>query len=266
MGHAKTAAKVGSKIPAMTERNKPQSKPKSALLPKIEKLGRVSTKSVLKCTGKNWDQWLKILNDAGADTWQHKELVAFLKGKYKLSPWWQQGVASGYEIAIGRRVEGRNLKGEYSLTATKSIHVAAKSLWKFLCSPEGLALWLRPLSEVDVKAGTVFEAEGCVFGEFRTVKPGSHLRMTWQETDWDRSTTVLVSVIPRPAAVTGPRATKSGRSTPSESQNASSSGKSILVIQHERIHDGRIQIQMRQHWKDVLERIAKLSGSYTTST
>src|SRR5688572_1797323 len=77
----------------------------------IEKIGKVKSESVLKCTGKSWAQWIAILEKAGARWMTHKEIVAFLK-KYKLSQWWQQGVATGYEMHIGRKAEGRNEKGE----------------------------------------------------------------------------------------------------------------------------------------------------------
>ncbi len=105
-----------------------------------EKVGRVSSASVLKCTGKSWDQWVELLNNQGAANWTHKEIVAFLKKKYKLGPWWQQGVTSGYEIAIGRKVEGRNDKGEYSIAANRTVPADVKVLWKFLLSEKGLSL------------------------------------------------------------------------------------------------------------------------------
>ena len=62
-----------------------------------------------------------MISSSVYDIWTHGEIVAFLKVRYKLRPWWQQGVASGFEIATGRRVDGQNTKGLYTTTATKSL-------------------------------------------------------------------------------------------------------------------------------------------------
>ena len=99
---------------------------------KYSKIGRVSSASVEKGTGRGWDEWIPLLTKAGALGWTHKEIVQFLKKKYKLSPWWQQGVTLGFEVATKRRIDGQNQKGEYNVTATRSIALEAKALWKLL--------------------------------------------------------------------------------------------------------------------------------------
>jgi uncharacterized protein YndB with AHSA1/START domain len=196
---------------------------------KYEKVGRVTSQSVFKCTGQTWDQWVEILTNQGAASWSHKEIVAYLKKKHKLGPWWQQGVATGFEQVIGRKIEGRNEKGEYSLTAGKTFPVEAKLLWNYLFSTEGLLVWLKPLSGFQLEKGFVYETEGGVFGEVRTFKSPERLRLTWQESDGERSTVVQLYVRKRPG------------------------GKSVLWVQHEKIRDGREKTRLRAHWKQVLE-------------
>lgn len=202
---------------------------------KIEKVGRVSAQSVFKGTGKNWDQWVKILDGVSARSWTHKELVAFVAKKYKLSPWWQQGVASGYEMILGRKVENRNDKGEYSLTATKSMSCDRKTLWKLISSAEGIAIWLRPLSPLSLKKGESFEAEGGVFGEIRTLKVGERLRLRWQDTDWEKPSVLQIYCVQQ------------------------KNGKSILVFSQEKLKDGRTNLQMREHWRKVLNELAAMT-------
>jgi hypothetical protein len=192
---------------------------------KVDRIGRVTSQSVLKCTGKDWDQWIKILDSAGARGWPHQEIVAFLKKKYKLGPWWQQGVTGGYEIHIGRRVEGQNLKGEYSTVATRTFPLDKKAMWKLLSSPKGLGVWLKPFSDFKLKPGSEFEVYGGVFGEVRTMKAGERARLTWQETDWAKPSIVHVLVVARPK------------------------GKCIFVIQHENLKDSGLREKMRAHWK-----------------
>src|SRR5690348_1765980 len=113
----------------------------------MEKIGKVTSVSVKKATGKDWSDWIAILNQAGGRVWTHQDIVAFLKKKYRLSLWWQQIVTTSYEIAIGRREEGINQKGYCSTVATKSFSVGAKKLWQIVTSSKGIRVWLNPVSD-----------------------------------------------------------------------------------------------------------------------
>lgn len=195
----------------------------------ISTIGNVTNKSVLKCTGKSWRQWVDLLDRAGAKSWTHQEIVKYLRQKFKPGPWWEQMVASCYEIHIGKKVPGRNSKGEYSTVATKAMNVPAKDLWKFVTSNPGLAMWLRPLSPIQIKAGQEFETEGGVFGSIRTLKAPLRIRLSWQETEWPRPSVVQVLIVDR------------------------KKGKSMLVIQHDGLMASRLKLQMRDHWKEILQ-------------
>lgn len=209
------------------------------------KIGKVSSASVEKATGKSWDQWVAILEKAGARGSTYQEIVALLKKKHKLGPWWQHGVAMGYEIAIGRRIEGQNAKGEYSVTATKSLRIDAKKAWKYFVSKEGIAIWLQPLFEVEIKPKSMFETQDGYFGEIRTVaKPVQNpskktakierrVRLTWQDPNWDSSTAVEVIIVSR------------------------ANGNSIVAFNHGKIKDLRIQAKLRARWRKALDEFAK---------
>lgn len=199
---------------------------------KITILNKARSSSVLKHTQKNWDQWIDLLNKSGAVHLTHKEIVSFLAQKHKLSLWWQQIIASGYEIHIGRKIEGRNEKGEYATVATKTIAVDSRELWKFMTSIQGQSLWLRPLTPLKFHLKETFELEGGIFGEIRTIKAPLRVRLGWQDTDWHKSTVVQMLCLKRPQ------------------------GKSVLVVQHEQLKDARLKNQMRDHWKQVLQSIA----------
>jgi len=186
----------------------------------------VTDESVKRHSGKDWQHWKKILDKAGAQEWPRKQIVAYLNTKYKLTPWWQQMVTTGYEILIGKKIQGRNSKGEFAVTATKTLKIAAKELWKILESEEGLAIWLKPLSKFKLKAGAHFESEGGIFGEIRTMKAGLRIRIKWQNENWDKSTVVQVFLVPK-----GP--------------------KTILVFYHEKLVNGRLRTEIRDHWKQV---------------
>ena len=206
----------------------------------FEKVGTVSSASVHKGTGRTWDQWIALLDKAGASGWTHQEIVAYLKKKHRLTPWWQQGVTTGYEVATGRREQGQSLKGEYQVTCTASLSIGAKAAWKLISSPEGLGCWLRPLSDF-LAPKQVFESEGGIFGEVRTMKAGRQVRIRWQNEDWPKPTTVQVVVIPRPKS------------------------KCILAIMHDGFVDVRTREKMRVHWKAVLAELRSRSAKSTSS-
>ena len=198
---------------------------------KIEKVARVTSASVEKGTGKSWDEWVKVLNKAGAKVWSHQEIVAHLKKKHKLTLWWQQGVAVGYEVATGKRIAGQNGKGEYSTVATRTFPLSARELWKLISSPDGLALWLKPMGDFMVKPKNEFEVEGGIFGEVRTMKAPERIRMTWQETDWPKASVLNVAVIPRDGK------------------------KSVLVFQHDGLRSARQREDLRAYWKARIEEL-----------
>lgn len=198
---------------------------------KIAKLARTSNESIEKNTGKSWDYWVTTLKKDGAEGLSHKEIVQLLKTKYKLKPWWQQVVTGGFEIFIGRRNEGENEKGEYSVTVTKTLPVDQKTLWKFITSPEGLAIWLNPMDELKLAKGSQFEIVGGCFGEVRTFKAPKQIRLRWEDPDWPKKTTVQVFVLARPK------------------------NKSMFGLTHENLANPRIKERQRVQWKSAIEHL-----------
>lgn len=203
-------------------------------------VGKVTTQSVFKHTGKHWEEWIRLLDKKGARSWTYQEIVAFLQKVHKLSPWWQQGVALGFEIATGRRRMGQDAKGNYMVTATKSLPVSAPKAWKFLMSKAGIRIWLNPLSPLSIRPQTSFETEGGYFGEVRTVSSNRRVRMYWQDPLWEKHTVVELLLVSRPKS------------------------KSILVFNHTGIKEVKTQALLRALWKQVVEQIFEaLEGGIT---
>lgn len=57
----------------------------------------VSDEAVKARTGKDWAEWFRILDQAGAQQMHHKQIVACLAGQHQVEPWWQQMVAVTYD-------------------------------------------------------------------------------------------------------------------------------------------------------------------------
>jgi uncharacterized protein YndB with AHSA1/START domain len=202
----------------------------------IERIGRVTNESVLKCTGRGWNEWIELLDRAGAKNWPHAEVVALLTSKYKQSPWWRQVVAGCYEIHHGKRVEGRSAKGLYSLAATKTVALSQKEAWALLSSKIGLAAWLEPFSSFAWKKGAAYEVDGGVYGAVRTVKAPERLRFSWQEDTWAKPSIVQLGVVKRPGS------------------------KCVVTITHEGIPGETTKAKLRARWKKGLESFATIAA------
>lgn len=202
---------------------------------KFNLINKVTAESVSKNTGRDWQQWLLALNKIHAQNLTRKELVQLLKTKFKLKPWWQQIVASGFEVMIGKKIEGRNAKGQFSITVTKTIHVPPKALWTFLVSKEGTEIWLKPLSQPEngmvFNIKTEFETEDGYFGEIRTISKGKKIRMSWMDIDWSKKTYFTVYIHSR------------------------DNKKTMLAFTHEGLVDGRLRAPLRQRWEEAINMI-----------
>lgn len=81
-----------------------------------------STESVVKGTGKTWDEWYALLDNAGARQMSHQEIVRWLFDNANLdNGWWCQSITGSYERHIGRREEGQTCTGDYKTSASKTL-------------------------------------------------------------------------------------------------------------------------------------------------
>lgn len=83
---------------------------------------RMSDESIANTTGKSWDYWIKLLDNAGGRDMSHAEIAKWLRDSGSLDmPWWGQAVTIGYEQAIGRRVVGQNCEGNLVAGVSKTV-------------------------------------------------------------------------------------------------------------------------------------------------
>lgn len=199
----------------------------------VSKIGSVSSVSVKKHTKKDWENWIKILNSRSAQLMSHQELVQFLKKEFKLTTWWQQEVARGYHIAIGRRVPYQTLKGTYTTTATKSLLFPAKKIFSFLTSKEGQNLWLKPMYPVQFKEKQSFECDGGIFGEIKSMTSNKKIRLTWIDPDWIKKSVVQIELYLKPKE------------------------KTMIVINHIDLPNLKAKTEMHARWRKAIDQIAE---------
>jgi len=104
---------------------------------------KISDEKVHISTGKTWDEWFKILDAAGANKMNHKEIITYMKEKYQFSPWWIQMVTVNYEQQRGLRELYQKTKGNYEISVSKTINVSLTKLWVYFDDEKKRKDWLN---------------------------------------------------------------------------------------------------------------------------
>lgn len=125
------------------------------------KLAGVGSEAVLKATGKAWEDWLKVLDKAGAVTMPHKQIAKLLDEKFGVPGWWSQMVTVGYEQARGLRAVHQKVDG-FSASASKTFQANLDRLFTAWSDPALRAVWL-PGAPLQV----------------RKASDGKSMRITW---------------------------------------------------------------------------------------
>ncbi len=162
-----------------------------------EARGSVSDEKVHEATGRGWAEWEAALDALGAADLSHKEIVALVGEKCGVeSSWWRQQVTVTYEQRKGKRVLGETAGTGFQVGVRRTIGVGHEEAWRVLTSPEGVRAWLGDVSGLRLEKGQAYTAADGATGEVRVIKPGSHLRITWQPAGWARASTIQLRAEP----------------------------------------------------------------------
>jgi hypothetical protein len=125
------------------------------------KLAGVGSPAVLKATGRGWDEWLKVLDRAGAKAMAHKDIAMLLARKFAVPDWWCQMVTVGYEQARGLRVKHESAAG-FRASASRTVAVPVAELYAAWADARARGAWL-PGAAMQVRRAT----------------PNKSMRATW---------------------------------------------------------------------------------------
>ncbi|HVR99068.1 MAG TPA: hypothetical protein VMW27_20785 [Thermoanaerobaculia bacterium] len=114
-------------------------------------------------TGKNWEEWFAVLDQAGAASMSHSEIAQHLYGELGVDGWWSQMVTVGYEQARGRREKHQKPDG-YEVSVSKTVGVPVDALF---------AAW-----QDDAVRNRWLQEPGLTV---RRATPGKSMRITWPD-------------------------------------------------------------------------------------
>ena len=124
-----------------------------------------SPEAVLRATGKSPEDWLAILDAAGARDMTHKDIAVLLNTLHGVSPWWSQHVTVEYERARGMRERYQTTRG-YQVSVTKTLPVPLATLYAAFADAESRGQWL-PEAPITIRKDT----------------PEKTTRVTWADGD-----------------------------------------------------------------------------------
>lgn len=107
----------------------------------MEKPGGISTAAVRAATGKGWEEWLSILDAAGATEMTHPEIARLLAEQHGVADWWCQMVTVGYEQARGMRAVHQKTDG-FVANGSKTIAVSVTRLYEAWADETQRDQWL----------------------------------------------------------------------------------------------------------------------------
>ncbi len=200
-----------------------------------QKLAGVSDSAVKKATGKSWSQWVTLIDKKGGRDMTHRQIVNMLQMEGHIaSGWWSQMVTVGYEYARGRRVVGETKGAGFQIGVQKTLPISREKAWELMTKAKGRHHWLGRVSRIKFKSGERFSTSDGTTGEIRTIDPGKKIRLTWKPKNWKQSSTLQITLLSG-----GPE-------------------KTAIRFHQERLPGARRRDQMRQHWQEVLGRLAEV--------
>jgi hypothetical protein len=91
-------------------------------------LAGMSDDAVQKRTGRTWEQWVRMLDEAGAIEMPHRQIAEYVSS-LGTPDWWSQMVTVGYERIRGLREKGQRRGGSYEANKSRTFHVSVTKLF-----------------------------------------------------------------------------------------------------------------------------------------
>ncbi|GAA0393821.1 SRPBCC domain-containing protein [Streptomyces luteireticuli] len=128
------------------------------------------------------------------------------------------------------RPTGLTQDAGFQIGVSRTLPVPPAEVWRFLTSPEGLALWLGGGADIGTERGSSYTTADGTTGEVRGFREGARLRLTHRPSGAVAETTVQVTVTPRGEGA-------------------------MLRFHQERLPDAAARAERREHWHAAMETV-----------
>ena len=104
--------------------------------------GPKSGAALKRSSGRDYDEWFRLLDDWGATDREYREIAAWLTGEHRMSRWWAQKVIVEYQEARGQRPPGIRRDGTFTVTASKTLPVPVDRAFEAFVDTKLRGRWL----------------------------------------------------------------------------------------------------------------------------
>lgn len=125
--------------------------PPAPLPPRVAE-PKMSDATITKGTGRDWDEWFRLLDAWDATTKGHPAIARYLHDEHGVDGWWAQSVTVGYEWARGLRQVHETPDG-FQVSVTRTIAASVDDVWRDFVEPARRNRWLEP-GALRVRPGT----------------------------------------------------------------------------------------------------------------
>jgi len=120
--------------------------------PNYAELAGPSDAAVKKATGRDWREWVAILDAEKSAEKSHRDIARYV-ASLGTPDWWSQTVTVGYERIRGLRAIGQRRSGYYEASKSRTFPVPLTKLYKAFSTARLRAQWLP--DKVNVRGATV---------------------------------------------------------------------------------------------------------------
>ena len=128
----------------------------------------ISDAAVLRATGKDWGQWVALLDQAGGRELTHREIAQLLHERFGVPGWWSQMVTVGYEKTQVRLVTHQRPDG-FSASVSRTVAAPLAELFAAWNDARRRAKWLP--ERVTIRKATPHKSIRLVWSDGTTILP-----------------------------------------------------------------------------------------------
>ena len=118
----------------------------------------------------------------------------------------------------------------FQVSVSKTFNVSTETMWAFLLSEAGIAVWLGEIKMDDFELQKPFITKAGIEGKLTVFVPDCHMRFKWKPSSWEKPSTVELRV-------------------------TDAKGKSRVIFHHTGFFKMEQQEELRRYWKNVCEKI-----------
>lgn len=107
----------------------------------LAEIAGMTDAAVEKQTGRNWAQWVEVLDGHRAMEKPHREITQFVSS-LGTPDWWTQMVTVGYERIRGLRDKGQRRGGAYEASKSRTFGVPVETLFDAFANARKRRKWL----------------------------------------------------------------------------------------------------------------------------